>query len=68
MKLEEITKGALVSGIEAGKRTIYRLATSDKIPAFKLGGTWRFRSAELDQWIASRIGQAADADEDRGAA
>ncbi len=52
----------------AGKRTVYRLAARGKIPAFKLGGTWRFRRAELDQWIASRIGQAADVDEEGGAA
>jgi excisionase family DNA binding protein len=46
-----------------GKRTVYRLASSGMIPAFKLEGTWRFRRAELDQWIAIRIGKVADADE-----
>ena len=32
-----------------------RLAANGQIPAFKLGGTWRFRRTELDRWIASRI-------------
>jgi len=41
-------------------RTIYRLAAAKKIPAFKVGGMWRFRRGELDQWIASRIGKAID--------
>jgi predicted DNA-binding transcriptional regulator AlpA len=41
------------------------MAASRKIPAFKLGGTWRFRRAELDQWIASRITNVAPAEEDR---
>ena len=38
----------------AGKRTVYRLAADKKIPAFKLGGTWRFRKADLEQWIAQQ--------------
>lgn len=36
----------------AGKvteRTIYRLATAKMIPAFKVGGIWRFSKAEIDQ-------------------
>ncbi|MHB1587267.1 MAG: helix-turn-helix domain-containing protein [Acidiferrobacteraceae bacterium] len=41
--------------LKAGKRTVYRLAASGEIPAFKLGGTWRFRRSELDQWIAASI-------------
>ena len=41
--------------LKAGKRTVYRLAQSGEIPAFKLGGTWRFRRSELDRWIAAEI-------------
>ena len=41
--------------LKAGKRTVYRLAATGEIPAFKLGGTWRFRRSELDQWIAASI-------------
>lgn len=41
--------------LKAGKRTVYRLAQSGEIPAFKLGGTWRFRRTELDSWIAAEI-------------
>jgi len=41
--------------LKAGKRTVYRLAASGEIPAFKLGGTWRFRRSELDRWIAASI-------------
>jgi excisionase family DNA binding protein len=44
---------------KAGKRTVYRLAASGKLPTFKLGGTWRFRRGDLDKWIASRIGKNA---------
>ena len=42
--------------LKAGRRTVYRLAANGQIPAFKLGGVWRFRRAELERWIAARIG------------
>ena len=45
--------------LKAGKRTVYRLAAGGLLPAFKLGGTWRFRRCDLDEWIVSRIGKAA---------
>lgn len=49
------------------ERTIYRLAAGGQIPAFKLGGTWRFRRGELDQWIATRIGEVIVENEVGGA-
>lgn len=63
---EILTIDEVAAHLKAGKRTVYRLAASGKIPAFKLGGTWRFRRAELDQWIASQIGEATDSAEDGG--
>lgn len=33
------------------ERTIYRLAAAKKIPAFKVGGTWRFSHSAIDTWI-----------------
>jgi excisionase family DNA binding protein len=38
--------------LKAGKRTVYRLAQKGEIPAFKLGGTWRFCRSDLERWIA----------------
>lgn len=55
---EILTIDEVAAFLKAGKRTVYRLAASGKLPAFKLGGTWRFRRSDLDQWIASRIGKA----------
>jgi excisionase family DNA binding protein len=50
-----LTLDEVATYLKAGKRTVYRLAASGEIPAFKLGGTWRFRRSELDQWIAASI-------------
>ena len=55
---EILTLDEVAAYLKAGKRTVYRLAASGKLPAFKLGGTWRFRRGDLDKWIASRIGKA----------
>jgi len=52
---EILTIEEVAAYLKAGRRTVYRLAAKGQIPAFKLGGTWRFRRTELDQWIAARI-------------
>jgi len=52
---EILTLEGVAAYLKAGKRTVYRLAQKGEIPAFKLGGTWRFRRSELDRWIAESI-------------
>jgi excisionase family DNA binding protein len=37
--------------LEVTKHTIYRLAAARGIPAFKVGGVWRFRKTDIDAWI-----------------
>ena len=51
---EILTLDEVAAYLKAGKRTVYRLAADKKIPAFKLGGTWRFRKADLERWIAQQ--------------
>ncbi|MBK6959773.1 MAG: helix-turn-helix domain-containing protein [Gammaproteobacteria bacterium] len=52
---EILTLDEISAYLKIGKRTAYRLAQKGEIPAFKLGGTWRFRRSELDRWIAESI-------------
>lgn len=33
------------------EKTAYRLASEGKLPGFKVGGSWRFRQGEIDDWI-----------------
>ena len=49
-----LTLDEVAAYLKAGKRTVYRLAADEKIPAFKLGGTWRFRKSDLERWIAQQ--------------
>ena len=37
--------------LKVAERTVYRLAAAKKIPAFKVGGAWRFSRADIDSWI-----------------
>ena len=38
-------------------RTIYRLVANGDMPGFKVGGSWRFRKAEIDRWTdANAVG------------
>lgn len=41
--------------LRVAERTVYRLATANQIPAFKIGRTWRFPLAEIDSWIKLRM-------------
>jgi excisionase family DNA binding protein len=52
-----LTLDEVAAYLKAGKRTVYRLAANGEIPAFKLGGTWRFRRSELDSWIGASINE-----------
>ena len=46
--------------LKVKERTIYRLVSQADIPAFKVGGSWRFRRGEIDQWTESNaIGPVA---------
>ncbi len=40
----------LAKYLHCHQTTIYRLAKRGDIPAFRLGGGWRFRIDEIDRW------------------
>jgi excisionase family DNA binding protein len=60
---EIFTLEEVAAYLTVGKRTVYRLAASGEIPAFKLGGAWRFWHSELDQWIAASISNKKQSDD-----
>ena len=51
---EILTIKQVAEYLKITERTIYRLAAVKKIPAFKVGGTWRFSRADIDRWIAQQ--------------
>jgi len=44
--------------LKVNDRTIYRMAAAGKIPAFKVGASWRFKSSEINDWIESERNSA----------
>ena len=46
-----LTIGEVADYLKVTERTIYRLAGAKQIPAFKVGGSWRFSKAEIEAWI-----------------
>ena len=48
---EILTLKEVAEYLKVTDRTIYRLAGTKRIPAFKVGGTWRFSRADIDAWI-----------------
>lgn len=48
---EILTIKQVADYLKVTERTIYRLAAAKQIPAFKVGGSWRFSRADIDRWI-----------------
>lgn len=63
---EILTIREVAAYLKVTERTIYRLAAEKKIPAFKVGGTWRFPRSEIDQWIRQQTSIALISDEGSG--
>ncbi len=65
-RTEILTVQELAVYLHSAPTTIYRLLKSGRIPAFRLGGSWRFRMDDIDRWIqqgdvtAPRVVQGPD--------
>ncbi len=46
-----MTIGEVADYLKVTERTIYRIAGAKQIPAFKVGGSWRFSKSDIDFWI-----------------
>jgi excisionase family DNA binding protein len=51
-KMEElITIQQVADYLKVDRFTVYRLVTQKRIPAFKVGGQWRFKQEMIDSWL-----------------
>ena len=53
--------------LKVTERTLYRLAQEGKIPAFRVGASWRFKRADIDVWIEAQKRSAAERVQSGGA-
>lgn len=49
--IETLTPSEISQMLKIHPFTVTRLAREGKIPAFKVGGIWRFRKDQFQQWI-----------------
>lgn len=52
-----ITVKELANYLKIAEKTAYRLVLDKKIPGFKVGGAWRLRKKEIDEWIEKQTKQ-----------
>lgn len=64
MDSEIMTVKEVAAYLKIKEKTAYRLAADGKIPAFKVGGSWRFRQQDLEGWISA---QSRNSRNDEGA-
>jgi excisionase family DNA binding protein len=51
MTREILTVQDIAKYLHCHQSTIYRLANRGEIPAFRLGGGWRFKVEQIDRWM-----------------
>jgi len=51
MKDEILTLKEVADYLKLAEKTAYRLAAEGKLPGFKVGGSWRFKKEDIENWI-----------------
>lgn len=46
-----ITIKEVAEYLKVAEKTVYRMSAEGRIPAYKVGGSWRFRRKEIEQWF-----------------
>jgi excisionase family DNA binding protein len=51
MQDEILTLPEVAQLLKIAGKTVYSMAQKGQLPAFKVGGQWRFKRFDIDQWI-----------------
>ena len=51
MESDILTIKEVAEYLKVKEKTAYKLVAEGKIPGFKVGGSWRFRKREIEDWI-----------------
>lgn len=66
MTVPKSSKNQVLTALELAKylrihpTTVYKLAKRGELPAFKVGGDWRFNRTSIEKWLESRKNQFPD--------
>jgi excisionase family DNA binding protein len=48
---EILTLPEVAQLLKVAEKTVYTLAQKNQLPAFKVGGQWRFQRTDINRWI-----------------
>ena len=65
MSDEILTLPEVAQLLKVAEKTVYTMAQKGELPAFKVGGQWRFRRTDLDAWIDAKTRRSDGSGEDR---
>jgi len=51
---EVLTIKEVAALLKIAEKTAYIMAQRGELPGFKVGGQWRFRRSDIDDWIEER--------------
>lgn len=66
MKVDKSSKNQVLTALELATylrihpTTVYKLAKRGALPAFKVGGDWRFNRTSIEKWLESRKNRFPD--------
>ena len=61
MQNEEVLKIKDVAALlKVGEKTVYSMARTGELPAFKVRGQWRFSRKDIDSWIEQQKNTTQD--------
>ena len=55
MSDEIVTLREVAAFLKIKEKTAYRLVAEGRLPGFKVGGAWRFRRDDLEEWINRKL-------------
>jgi excisionase family DNA binding protein len=61
---EVFTVKEVATLLKVGDKTVYSMAQTGKLPAFKVRGQWRFSRKDIDAWIEQQKRSTQDFGED----
>lgn len=53
-----MTLKEVASYLKLAEKTAYKLAAEGKLPGFKVGGSWRFKREDVENWINQKKSEA----------
>lgn len=57
MPTDILTMREVAEFLKINEKTAYKLTAAGKLPGFKVGGSWRFKRADIENWIETKVSE-----------